>query len=265
MTAEVWSTTIDDFLGGAVKLRQPEKSYRAGSDTVLLAAAISAAPQEKILDVGCGVGGVALCLARRLPDVHVDALECQLEMAALARANADLNNLSDRIAIVEGNLAHPPKILKRGHYDQVVSNPPYLESGTATPPPSPSKARANVSADLSLDEWVAACVRFVKSKGRVTFIYRADRLHDLLAALAGRAGDVRVFPIWPKHGRAARRVIVTARRGLKGPLHLMPGLLMHEEDGKFTSCAEGLMRHGQGLDLWGPESAQAVQKERSGK
>lgn len=251
MTAEVWRTTTDDFLGGAVKLRQPEKSYRAGSDTVLLAAAISAVPQEKILDVGCGVGGVALCLARRLPEVYVDALECQPEMAALARANVDLNGLTDHVVIVEGNLARPPQTLKRGYYDQVVSNPPYLESGTATPPPSPSKARANVSADLSLDEWVAACVRFVKSKGRVTFIYRADRLHDLLAALAGRAGDISVFPIWPKRGRPARRVIVSARRGVKGPLHLMPGLLMHEEDGKFTGDVEDVMRHGRGLDIRG--------------
>jgi tRNA1(Val) A37 N6-methylase TrmN6 len=254
MIADVAAITEDDFLGGAIKLRQPAAGYRAGTDMVLLASAIAAAPGEEILDIGAGVGGVALCLARRLPGVRLAALELTREMAALAHENVILNRLEDRVAILEGDLAHPPKGLKRGFYDQVVSNPPYLERGKVTPPPLSSKATAHVSAGLTLEQWVAASIRFVKMKGRVTFIYRADRLNDLLAALTGKAGEITVFPIWPRRGRPARRVIVTARRGLKGPLVLESGLVLHEADGAFTPRAEAIMRNGAGLAILGAET-----------
>lgn len=251
MITDFGPTTEDDFLGGAVKLRQPLAGYRAGSDMVLLAAAIAARPGEEILDVGTGVGGVALCLARRLTGVRLAALEYQGEMAELARQNVILNDLADRVTILEGDLAHPPQSLKRGSYDQVVSNPPYLERGKVTPPPVAAKATAHVSSHLTLEQWVAASIAFVKPKGRVTFVYRADRLHELLAALTGKAGEITVFPIWPKAGRPARRVIVTARRGLKGPLTLESGLVLHEDDGTFTPKGEAIMRYGAALDIRG--------------
>ncbi|MBC8158750.1 MAG: methyltransferase, partial [Alphaproteobacteria bacterium] len=61
----------DAVLGGRVRLFQPVSGYRAAIDPVLLAASIQAGGNEQVLDVGCGVGAVALCLAARLKDVRV--------------------------------------------------------------------------------------------------------------------------------------------------------------------------------------------------
>lgn len=93
------SFTTDDFLGGKIKLRQPVKGYRATSDAVLLAAAADPQPGQKILDAGAGTAAVGLCLAARCPDVTVDGIEIQPEMAGLAEENIRLNNLSHRVHV----------------------------------------------------------------------------------------------------------------------------------------------------------------------
>lgn len=96
--------TTDDFLGGKVRLRQPVDGYRATSDAVLLAAAVEAAGAARILDVGCGSGAVALCAAARCPNARITGIELQPEMAALARENIRLNELNERIDIVEADI-----------------------------------------------------------------------------------------------------------------------------------------------------------------
>ena len=89
----------------------------------------------------------------------------------------------------------------------------------------------------------------MKPKGRLTLIQRADRLGDILAALQGQAGEIVVFPLWPKPGRAARRVIVTARKGLRTPLRLASGLVLHEKTGDFTAQAQAVLAAAQPLDI----------------
>ena len=67
----------------------------------------------------------------------------------------------------------------------------------------------------------------LRPKGWATFVHRADRLDELLAGLRGRAGGIVVFPLWPKAGQAARRVLVRARKGTRAPLTLAAGLVLH--------------------------------------
>ena len=41
--------SIDEFLGGKLKIKQPKKGYRAGIDPVLLAASVNASKGDNIL------------------------------------------------------------------------------------------------------------------------------------------------------------------------------------------------------------------------
>jgi tRNA1(Val) A37 N6-methylase TrmN6 len=80
-------------------------------------------------------------------------------------------------------------------------------------------------------------------------IHRADRLEDLLAALAPRFGGVTVLPIHPKRDRPAKRVIVHAVLGARDEPVTLPGFHLHEDDGAFTAAAEAILRHGEALLL----------------
>src|SRR2546430_5584269 len=54
-------------------------------------------------------------------------------------------------------------------------------------------------------------------RSSLTFIHRADRLEALLALLAGKAGEIALYPLWPGAGKPAKRIILRARKGVASP------------------------------------------------
>jgi len=241
-------TTSDDFLGGALCLEQPRKGVRAGADSVFLAASVQGDVGCRVLDVGTGTGVVAICLAHRVPELSVDGLELQPALSVLAQRNVALNGMEQRVRIVEGNLAAPPAEVPKNAYDVVVSNPPYFAGGS-TLSPSSSRARARTEGDMAIGDWLAASLKFLKPRGLLSIVYRADRLDAVLSALQGRAGDIVVYPLWPRAGADAKTMIVQARKGAKGPLRLHPGLILHDDSGAYTAEADAVLRHGAALPM----------------
>ena len=241
--------TEDRLLGGRVLLRQPKEGYRVAIDPVFLAAAVAAEPRQVVLDVGCGTGAAMLCLAARVPEVRVVGLEMQRDLVRLAGDNVILNGMEARASVMIGDLLQPPPRLSPGAFDHVMSNPPFNERGRSAGAPSVAKAEATVEGEADLSAWVRFSLTMVRSKGTVTFIHRADRIEVLLGQIAGRAGEVVIFPLWPGPRRPASRVLIRVRKQTAAPARLAPGLVLHEPDGRLTAAAEAVLREASGLDL----------------
>jgi tRNA1(Val) A37 N6-methylase TrmN6 len=243
------STTLDTVLGGRVVLHQPALGYRVAIDPILLAAACPAEPGETVVDLGCGVGTAALCLARRVPDVRCIGVDLQAKLAALANRNAQENKLADRAIFLAGDILDRTLPIYAKPADHVIVNPPYLKRGTATPSDNPVKALANIESDADLAAWVTAAAKAVRPGGSVTFIHRADRLPELLALLGARCGGLVVLPLHPKAGAAAHRAIVAGRLDQRLPAMLLPGLILHEADGSFSPLLQRVLRDGAALPM----------------
>ncbi|MDP6353160.1 MAG: methyltransferase [Alphaproteobacteria bacterium] len=229
-----------------MRLYQPRRGYRAAIDPVLLAAAVAAGAGEHVLDLGMGVGAAALCLASRIAGVRITGLEVQPELAAIAARNMVSNAVSERVSVVVGDVIAPPAALATG-FDHVMANPPYLPRERSTDSARDDAAVVEVSGKLG--DWVALALARVRPKGTITFIHRADRLAELLGVLHPRAGDMVVVPLWPRAGASAKRVLVRARAGLRGPLRLAPGLSLHQSDGDYTDAAQDILRDGATFDF----------------
>ena len=243
------AVTDDRLLGGRVRLRQSADGARAAIDPVFLAAAVPAEPNQQILDAGCGAGAAMLCLAARVPQCRVVGLELQRDLVRIAGDNAVLNRMGDRLSVMVGDLLHPPPRLSPGSFDHVMANPPFIERGRGSEAPNPAKAAANIEGEAALGDWVRFALVMVRAKGTVTFIHRADRIDALLGQLAGRAGGIVIFPLWPRAGQAAGRVLVQARKQIAAPARLAAGLVLHEADGRFTAAADAVLRGGDALVL----------------
>ena len=239
-------TTEDLLLDGRVRLVQPRTGYRAAVDPVLLAASVPARPGERVVDLGCGAGAVFACLAGRVQGVETIGVERDPAMADLARRTLAANGFSGRIETAD--LARLPATWEAGGIDHVAANPPYLPADRADPSPDAGRAAAGVESGADLADWIAVARRCLRHKGTVTLVHRADRLDDILAALTRGFGSAVVYPLFPKAGRDAGRVLVRAVRGGRAALRLAPGLVLHQTDGAYTPPAEAILR-GAPLDL----------------
>ncbi|WP_367614501.1 tRNA1(Val) (adenine(37)-N6)-methyltransferase [Teichococcus coralli] len=244
--ARLADLTEDALLDGRVRLRQPRQGLRAGLDAVLLAAGIPARPGETVLEGGCGTGAAFLCLLARVPELRVVAVERDAGLAELARHNATLNGHEGRVTVLTGDIADPAlrQALPRLHH--AFANPPYWPSGTE--PPATLRADAtHAGPGPSLAHWAAALAAPLRHRGSVTLVLPAARFAEGAAAL-GQAGcgEIGLFPLWPRAGQAARRVLLRARRGGRGPDRMEGGLVLHEGQG-WTEAADALLRGGAEL------------------
>jgi tRNA1(Val) A37 N6-methylase TrmN6 len=228
-------TTEDGLLGGRIRLLQPRRGYRVAVDAVLLAAAAPVRAGERVLDLGCGTGAVALCLAARVPGVDLVGIELQEEFAELARHNVELNGMGERVRIVRHDIAKPlPAGL--GGFDHVVTNPPYLAAAVADLPPDKSKALATVESSADLALWLSVAIGALKAGGTLTLIHRADRRAEILPHLAVAELTVKPLP-------DAGRLLIRAVMGQPPVCRDSPSLVLHRRGGGYTDEAEAVLRH----------------------
>jgi tRNA1(Val) A37 N6-methylase TrmN6 len=238
------------ILGGRVKLRQPKLGYRAGLDAALLAAACDSPPGARVLEAGCGVGGALLAAAARRPGVAFVGVERDETALALARENILLNGFEGRVEAVGGEVGARFSTLGLKPFDAVMANPPFFDDEAALRGPHPARKGAYI-ADDGLAAWVGFLITAVREGGTITVIHRADRLADILTALAPKTGSVRIRPIQPFADAPAKRVLVRAVKTGKAPLVLLPPLVLHErEGGKHAATVEAILRGETGL-VWG--------------
>lgn len=244
----------DGFLGGRLQVLQPEKGYRAGIDAVMLAASISAKAGDHVLDVGAGVGVASLCLASRCSEAKVTGLEVQASLVLAAQKNTKRNDLNARVNTVEGSVtekaaALADKGVAYGSFNHVMTNPPFYEQDKIWDSPNSSKATAHALEDVSLEEWLRVTCAMAKPKGTVTIIHRADALPDLLNGVEGKLGGLVAYPLWPSAGKEAGRVLLQGVKGSRAPFKLASGLVLHNEQGGFTTNADVILRAGAPLNL----------------
>jgi tRNA1(Val) A37 N6-methylase TrmN6 len=236
--------TEDMFLGGQLRLRQPRRGHRAGHDAILLAAAVPARPGQRVVEFGSGIGAAGLGVARRVAGIDLMLVEIDAGLASLARSNADANGLKAHVATID--VAADAEVfaasgLGADSTDIVLMNPPFNDAGRHRPSPDPARQMAHVAAADTLDTWIHAARRVLKSGGVLTLIWRADGLAEVLAALGRGFGSVEILPVHPNPGTAAIRVLVSAVKGGRGPMVLHPGFALQDANGETAVGAQAIL------------------------
>lgn len=227
-----------------VKLLQlPDGGFRTSLDSVMLAAACMAKDGDHVLDAGCGVGGAGFCLLWRVKGACLTGVEWEAAYIQLARENAALNAATDRANFIESDIRDVefgPKPI----FDHVMMNPPFFEAGRHTPSPDLIKAQAlgHQEEDLSLEDWIKAAHRLVKSGGSLTMIYPTSGTDKIIRAMGKKFGAIEIIPLWPRAGIPSKRVIIRAIKDRHTPCRIHPGLVLHETDGSYTVAADKVLR-----------------------
>jgi len=237
--------THGHLLGGRVRYSQPRTGFRSGIEPVLLAAAVPARAGDHVLEAGTAAGAALLCLAARVPGVSGVGVELDPALCQVARDNATANGFSE-LSFTAGDILGEPS----GLFDHVFANPPYHREGTRSP--DAAREVAKRSGDGQFDAWISVLARSVRARGTVTIILPAALLPDCLHAMAAaRCGGSVVLPLWPHRQREAKLLIVRGVKDSRGPGRLLPGLVLHADEGGFTREAEAILRDGAALGFGG--------------
>lgn len=234
MTEPVSEFTEDAFLGGQLRLRQPRSGHRAGHDAMLLAAATPACSGDRVVEFGAGVGAAGLAVAKRVAGVELVLVEIDETLAGLARGNAISNAIAaDAIVLDVASAADAfaAEGLTPDSVDVVLMNPPFNDPVRHRASPDKARVSAHVATASTLESWIHAARRILKSGGVLTLIWRADGLSEVLAALDRGFGSLVILPVHGDANHPAIRVLIRAIKGGKAPTRIHAALMLNDESG----------------------------------
>jgi len=232
MTNPAADFTEDAFLGGQLRLRQPKSGHRAGHDAMLLAAATSARSGDRVVDFGAGVGAAGLAVAKRVAGIELVLVEIDQALAGLARANAASNAIAADVMVLDVTSAADAFAaagLAPDSVDVVLMNPPFNDAARHRASPDKAREIAHVATASTLEIWIHAGRRILKSGGVLTLIWRADGLVEVLAALDRGFGSLAILPVHSDAKNPAIRVLIRAIKGGKAPTEMHAALMLNDE------------------------------------
>lgn len=190
---------------------------------------------DKIIDLGTGNGIIPLLLSGFYPGNCFTGLEIQKESAELAARSVELNNLQDKIRIINGDLKKLEDFtavygLAKHGFEVVTCNPPYsvVESGKQNP--KEPKAIARHELLCTLEDVVAAADFLLKPHGKLFMIHRPYRLAEIFGAFYQHGMEPkRMRLVSPFAGEEPNLVLIEARKNAKPSLKIEPELAVYEK------------------------------------
>ncbi len=117
---------IDDLQLKGLKLIQDKTGFCFGIDAVLLANFAKVKNNAKVVDLGTGTGIIPILIAGKSKASKIIGVEIQEEVYEMATRSVKLNNLEDRVEIVNADIKTIDKELEVHGYHVATSNPPYM-------------------------------------------------------------------------------------------------------------------------------------------
>ena len=225
---------IEDLDLKGLKIIQNKDWFCFGIDAVLLADFAEAKHKSKVVDFGTGTGIIPLLMEGRYSPCEIIGIEIQEEVAEMAQRSIKLNNLEDKIKILNEDIKNY-KNIGPGSFDIVVSNPPYKKDSTGLKNPTDKKAISRHEILITLEDIIFSASKLLKSGGKLCMIHRPERLsHILLGFEKYGFAPRRLRFVHPKLGKSPTMILVEGVRSGGDFLKVDPPLYVYNEDGSYT-------------------------------
>ncbi|WP_410512945.1 tRNA1(Val) (adenine(37)-N6)-methyltransferase [Paenibacillus sp. BR2-3] len=230
------SERIDDLLTHDLRIIQSDEVFSFSMDAVLLARFASVPPRGRVLDLCTGNGVIPMLLSTRTK-ASIEGIEIQPRLADMARRSVELNKLQERVIIHEGDLRELYTTEGHGVYDAITVNPPYIPLNGSDLKLNTHQAMARHELGCTLEEVIQACVRLVRTGGKVSMVHKPQRLVDIITLMRQyRLEPKTIRFVHPRAHLEANMVLIEAARDGKPEARLQPPLIVYNEDNQY--CQE---------------------------
>lgn len=150
---------------------------KVGTDGVLLGAWTKLNDAKTVLDIGTGSGLIALMLAQKKDNIHVDAIDIDPDAINQAKENIENSPFAKQISCCNISLQNLECQTSK-KYDLIVSNPPFFIQSLKSPDKKRTLARHTDS--LYIDELISMAYNLLNNDGRITIIFPHEQCEMLL-------------------------------------------------------------------------------------
>ena len=228
------SLRIDDLMRSGRKVIQSANEFCFSMDSVLLAHFPKYKRKYKVLDLGTGTGVMPLLIADEVSSI--DAIELNSTMAEIAKRNVELNDLGDKISVIEGDYRLFKTYFKSESFDLVLANPPYRAIGSGAVNEIKGIATARHEFTATLEDVVTAARFALKYHGIFCMIHITERLCEIVDVLHRHQFEMkRLRLIQPKFNRPPNLMLIESMvGGAPGSLKIETPLIVHNDDGNYS-------------------------------
>ena len=187
---------LDELQRNGYRIIQDPGRFCFGMDAVLLAGFAKVKPGERVVDLGTGTGIIPILLEARTKGASFTGLEIQVESADMARRSVLLNDLQDRVHIVDGDIKEAVQIFGAASCHVVTSNPPYMTEHHGLQNPDQPKAIARHEVLCTLHDVVSQAAGLLMPGGRFYMVHRPFRLAEIMRLRTGTEADAACVPVY---------------------------------------------------------------------
>ena len=226
---------IDDLQRNNLKIIQDPGRFCFGMDAVLLSGFASEEKGEKILDLGTGTGILPILLSAKTQAAELTGLEIQPESADMAARSVALNDIGDRVKILQGDIKEADKLFPLSYFDAITCNPPYMIGQHGLTNPDSPKAIARHEIECTFEDVARVTEKLLKPGGHFYLVHRPFRLSEILCTLTKyHLEPKRMRLVYPFADREPNMVLIESIRGAKPRMTVEKPLIIFKEKDVYT-------------------------------
>ena len=226
---------VDDLQLNGLKLIQKQQGFRFGVDAVLLSHFANIKSRHRVIDLCTGTGIVPFLAYGKYAPKEVIGVEIQEDMVEMANRSSVLNNTTDIVKFVHGDLKDKSLLDSLGKFDVLTVNPPYKLNNAGIVNPNDKLAIARHEVMCTLEDVIVAARRLLKDNGRMFIVHRPERLADIFGLMRKyKIEPKRVRMVQPNTKKVPNIVLVEGQRDGGAFLKWEETLYVYDDNGNYS-------------------------------
>lgn len=219
-----------------LKIIQNPDMFNFSLDSVLLANFVTLNKKiQKVLDIGTGNAPIPLIVSTRTSAL-IEAVEIQKDLYAIAEETVIINNLQNRINIINADIMELYKNIESDTVDVITCNPPFFKiSENSKLNDSDYKKIARHEIHLDIERLFLVAKKLLKNNGNIAIVHRPERLSEIITTMKNNNIEPkRILFIYPKVGEEANTILIEGTKNGKPGLKILPPLIAHDDQGEYS-------------------------------